>query len=205
MTDYPASLGKIRINIWELIDPVLDDMQENCIDCRVSFRIDELQELIEGIDEYQMSDYWFRGMTNYYCGILSAWPWELIATSNNEERIWKYILEYHASVNEKTGVLRFRFNNKSPINRWLHHYTSSGDVPINVQTILRFAIKYLIHRDERMDTSMLFKFEEEYYCYKCDAYSVPRGRWGDCEYCYERHWEPDEDETQKICRTGATA
>lgn len=132
-------------------------------------RQDRLQEAIEGIDVYDLSSFWYRKFSGGMMGILTAWPWDALLYNDrykhngsklgDEEDIWAVLLEYHYFVKDWTTV-RFRYNKKSPLDKWLRRYanadTSGWNVTTNVETVMRVAIKYLFEHK----TETFFDIEE---------------------------------------------
>lgn len=157
-TEYPESLKEVKIEISKDFEAQILAVDEYQIGYCAVLQIDCFQDLLEQLDPYQLYDFWMSRFTGgvYWSGILSYYPWEQIAGKHTEEDIWGLLLKYHVSVDAKTWTVTFKFNPKSPINTWLKFHSKDGDVPVNVETLFRTAIRYLFARK----SDDIWKFEE---------------------------------------------
>lgn len=146
--DYPEALRDVCVDFYALLDSRLQDVEERySMGYQVVYDIEALQEQILTQDVYRLSDRWFGRFTGgTYFGIMSAHPWYESCPIQGEESIWEALLKYHGKF--KGGKLVFRYNPKSPIDKWLRRHTSDGDTPINVETLFHFATRSFLERHE---------------------------------------------------------
>ena len=144
--DHPESLRDVRVDFYAILDPIIQE-KEGTYDCQVIYDPESLVEQILDQDVYRLSDRWFGRFTGgIYFGIMSAYPWYESCPIQDEESMWAALLKYHGAF--KKGDLVFKYNPKSPIDKWLRKHTSDGDTPINVETLFRFAVKSFLEHYE---------------------------------------------------------
>jgi len=185
MTDYPASLRYVKVELGGLVQEKMDEIQDYNIDGEVRFEPDAFETGLESLDLSNMHDQWydkFRGGC-YYCGILNLEPWDLL-DRYEEETIWEFLVQHHLVFDTAWPyTMTFRHNDKSPIGKFLRRYTSYGDVATNVQSVFCNAAKTVFALDERQHDPSLWSFHDYGWCPKCDVWAVGVGRWLDCPEC----------------------
>lgn len=152
--EYPKNLMEVKVWFAEVMDTEanrIDDQNGNMYE--VSWKAEDLYKAIKALQMETLHKEWYRGQgPSYWCGILSAYPWES-CPGDDEEYIWMDLIKYHLAM--RNGNLVFRYCKESPIDVWLHKHTSDGDTPINVETVFKHAMETAIKL-----TNGLFTFTE---------------------------------------------
>lgn len=99
----------------------------------------------------------------YYCGILTAVPFdELAETDMSEEDILNHFKDHHLKVEGK--VLSFQYNPESPINDFLLKYKKDGygwNVPSGIDQTFEVIERELRGYFDTLDDDEDFEYEEE--------------------------------------------
>jgi len=186
--EYPQSLKESFVEFSDLVNHDQEKLDANSnYEYDFGFNMDTFVDRLAQVDAVLLEEFWMKKFGPcYWSGIMSAYPWDQL--EYGELSIWKLLLKYHTVVDQKNWVVCFKHNDESPIGKWLRQHTSDGDVPYNVRTLFRTAVKYTLEKY----SESIWSVEPLVYCYHC-MMSVALDEHGKCPECH-KFPQPDEEE-----------
>lgn len=130
------------INISEIINKVYPSY-----DWKIKEDLED--EIKKVLDELDFNEYDYMFVSNsYWCGILTAVPFNEITENRSEEDVLNLIKEFHTKIEIVDGeyIIRFVNPSKSPLYRFFNKYKKDGygwNVPYSINGCFQKIQEYL--------------------------------------------------------------
>lgn len=149
---------KKRISIYEKevreidVDEIITSALEGNYNPEYQFALNDDfgSDIMESLKELDFNDYDYMFTTAcYWCGILTAEPFDRLMFNYTEEDILNIIKDYHLELIEKESnhlFIRFKNPTKSPLYRFFNQHKVDGyglNVPYSVNGLINKVEEYL--------------------------------------------------------------
>jgi hypothetical protein len=167
MDDKWTHLQDIQYNIWEFAEEKIDKIQYHNEDYNVSIDLDVLEDRVQNVDEYSLSEYWYKKWgPNVWMGMLCYEPWYIVLQNylGTEEEIWKELLQYNFYIDRHTGTAIFIHSPRSKLYAWLRARSTDTQVIHDISLVFRQAMNYVLDKSEDVwafESNLIEEEEEE--------------------------------------------
>lgn len=149
---------KKRVSIYEKevreidINNIIVSSLKECSDPEYQFVLHEEFDVLvnEKLKELDFNDYDYMFRTNsYWCGILTAEPFDSLMINYTEEEVLNIIKDYHLEIMSEDNnhwFLKFKNSTKSPLYRFFNKHKVDGyglNIPYSINCLINKVEEYL--------------------------------------------------------------